>query len=945
MNLMDDSSDGLQVEELIKRGTERLKRGDAAAGLSDAQKAVELAPDNAQARALEGLCLKKLGRTAEAAEAMTAAAEAAPLDPLVQSNAAVTLRKLKGPAAALAVVERARARGIADPRMLSLEGFLRFELGKLKPALASFKEALAASPRDERSQQGLALVLRELGEPDAAHQALAERVEAGSVDAHTLVIDGWTLVDRRRYSTALKCFEQALEKVPDHAFAWHGKVACLRLLKQVSAADEALDSARKLLPDDVALLNEEGWLRLDQERLQDAHAVFARVLEIDGGNEFAIGGLARTLRLLDQRDEARATLDHVPERARESALYHSERALLALADHDAGRREDSVLAEAVEAFEAWRVHAPDDLVANAGLGLALWRQRRSGDAVAPLERAVARNPSDPRVPDIRVLLGDLHRELDETAQARAQYEQVLERDPSASHAVFRLAELLEEEGEVATAIEHFGRAADHGDVQAHLWLATHFQREGRFGLAREHWVGARRALEARRADGAELTAGEHYELGCVLLYVDGDADEAERVLRAGVEVAGRTGFEAAELWAALTCLYLSGSETRQPGGRVTHAQKAEDSYRRACAALTARGRDDPEALVRLARLHIGKEKHTEARACLRSALKLDPDDGEAHAVLGTLHGRTGRHDDAVACLKEAVRRDEHDLTLRSQLGKALFLAGYVEAAEREYRRVHAACRDHVDPLVGLGELYVKLGDERDDPDFFEQAIERLTAAIELAGCPLKSRRIEAPELATLHYVRGYARVRLYESAGVGTHEEQLPRAEKDFDQAARLDPDQHMSTRARDKIRKRLKRMSPNELPERIGPVVIASLALAVFLLTQASLIARRPTELDPGMYATLTFGALLFVLSGVSLPRLLRLKIAGMEMEKTTIERAPDPTPLRINVQALRPPGSHTAITLLNHREALKRVEPAFGLMVPVVAQYETPEFNTFNP
>jgi hypothetical protein len=45
--------------------------------------------------------------------------------------------------------------------------------------------------------------------------------------------------------------------------------------------------------------------------------------------------------------------------------------------------------------------------------------------------------------------------------------------------------------------------------------------------------------------------------------------------------------------------------------------------------------------------------------------------------------------------------------------------------------------------------------------------------------------------------------------------------------------------------------------------------------------------ELAGGYYALLTFGSLLFMVVGLYLPQILKLRVAGIELEKSSIDQA----------------------------------------------------------
>jgi tetratricopeptide (TPR) repeat protein len=919
----------------------KVAAGDPVDALPAVEQARRLSPDDGRLCSLHGLCLTKHGRFDEAKSAFDEAIELAPDDPASYLNAAVVLNDMDMRDEALEVLDQAVAAGVHDRRIWRLKGFVHMQFDDAGAAAEAFDQASALGDGDRSTLEARVWALRRLGRADDAAAVLRAGMRGDERKSDLITLDGWLRHDSEDYAGALKCFKAALARDKHDATALHGQVACLRLSRQFAAAEHAVRLALRRVPDDPALLNERAWLCLDQGRLDDAMAAFDAVLARDAGNEFALLGKARSLRLLGRYDEARDALAAVPRHRRSTARHHAEQALLGLARYDAGGAGRGALRDAARSFEAWLQHEPDDPIAHAGLGMAQWGLGHRRKAIGSLDQALAAGPDHPRALDIRLWLGDVCLELGDLKRARAEYEQGLAIDPTAARAHFRLAQLLVRSGDRAEAIDRFTRAAEGDDPYAHLWLAGYFAQEGRYDVAREHWASARGALERSRNGGAMLTPDDYYQLGCVLFYVDGELDEAERVLLEGVDVARASNADEGDLWTVLACVYLESAAVQAAGRPGSDRQRAADAAERAARALRVRvQKGHAESLVRLAELHLALEAHAEARACLDEALTHRPVPAGALSALATLHTRAGHDAKAVQCLSDAVREDGDDLTLRSRFAGALFHGRRTAEAEREYRRVLSVCPQHIESLVGLGELYSALGDEREDQEYFEQAVDRFSAAVNLVRSCEGSKRLTAPELADVLYARGYARVRLFETASGGQHDDQLRKAGNDFRHCARLDGAQHMARRADDKIQRRLKRQASQAFAERIGPILVAGLALIVFALTQASMVAQRPmSSVDGSMYATLSFGALLFVVAGLCLPRLLRLKIAGMELEQSSLERAPVPKPLGVHVQALRPPTPHRAVTILSHRAALKRVEPALAPWMSRAPQTRTPE------
>src|SRR5437016_7687392 len=120
----------------------------------------------------------------------------------------------------------------------------------------------------------------------------------------------------------------------------------------------------------------------------------------------------------------------------------------------------------------------------------------------------------------------------------------------------------------------------------------------------------------------------------------------------------------------------------------------------------------------------------------------------------------------------------------------------------------------------------------------------------------------------------------------------------DFSSALGYDSEHHKARRAKEKLEKRTRRFSPQRLAEQWGPLSIFVLSLAVFVFTQRRFVFIAPDELSAhsGYYAVLTFGALIFMVAGLYLPQILKLKVAGIQLEKSSAEQITTPSALGIS-------------------------------------------------
>jgi tetratricopeptide (TPR) repeat protein len=286
--------------------------------------------------------------------------------------------------------------------------------------------------------------------------------------------------------------------------------------------------------------------------------------------------------------------------------------------------------------------------------------------------------------------------------------------------------------------------------------------------------------------------------------------------------------------------------------------------------------------------------------------------------------------------------------------------------------VLAVAPNHVQSLIGLGELYSALGDKK-DYDRYSEAIDHFTRALEIAGIEkIRSKYLKRSEEAAVYYQLGYARVQSYESAGLRKDTKLLEQARRDFERCTDLNPSHQKARRAKEKIDKRLEYFSRDWLSQTAGPVAILVTSAVVFVLVQLaffllplfnqpSLIVSDRTlqavkkqvpeaqldnlnqiknesfkdpktlsdrvqsllpadgklaetvmqnveqvkpfenvpDMPAGYYATLTFGLLTFMVIGLYLPQILKLRVAGIELEKSGLDQAAAGTTLGISKES----------------------------------------------
>ncbi len=214
----------------------------------------------------------------------------------------------------------------------------------------------------------------------------------------------------------------------------------------------------------------------------------------------------------------------------------------------------------------------------------------------------------------------------------------------------------------------------------------------------------------------------------------------------------------------------------------------------------------------------------------------------------------------------------------------------MERSEAEYKKILGVTAFHVESHIGLGEVYTAMGDAGDG-ERYDEAISCFDRGITQGQSPYGSKRLKKKDLSAAPYSRGYAKVKLYETSKRPNDEKPLHDALDDFRKSYKNDSENHKAKRSIEKLEKRLDRFSKRSALERIGPGLVTFLSFVVFSLSQANFFFGIPgkqpgNQIDVGYYVLLTFGSLMFILAGLSLTQLLKLKVAGIELEKSAVDQ-----------------------------------------------------------
>jgi tetratricopeptide (TPR) repeat protein len=580
---------------------------------------------------------------------------------------------------------------------------------------------------------------------------------------------------------------------------------------------------------------------------------------------------------------------------------------------------------AAKAYQAILDSGTTTAEVRRGLGKSLYRLWRYGEAIAEFKEAIKIDPD----PDTYSYLGETFYQLRRFREAIENYEKAgalflaqAEQAIAAANQCVSEEKKKEAKQKLADAQEAYGEYADSCIDIGYCYLclrdydkakeslicaiqkagqyplayhavASVFWTQGNYKAAMKQWTIAKdrykKCEEQMLDEDNEWTGWLMYE-GTLLHEVFGNLSEAKRVY----DLALAIDKNLIRGWAGLTALYVERQENC-PKERNKAATCAQRAYKKAKDIIKSKNYSDVESLLMIGELDLLMEDYDSAETSLRMALQKDEEQkddprymrsAKPNADLGILYlrinqcNRTNQYQEAIKYFQAALEIDSTDLALRSNLAEAYLRDDRLEDSEKEFGRVLKIAPDHIESRIGLAGVYTALG-EAGDPDMYDAAVTEYTRALTLAATRSGSKRLTKSELAKVRYSRGYASVKSYEAFKAPSERGRLRDARADFAECFKLDEDQHKARRAVEKIDKVLPRRSPQRYLEDWGPSLILVLSFGVFLLFQWK-VFNHAQPLPPSEYITVTLGSLLLMVASCYLPQLLKLKVPGIELEKT---------------------------------------------------------------
>jgi cellulose synthase operon protein C len=531
-------------------------------------------------------------------------------------------RTLQGDARCVAQARRWLRRALRfrpmDTSAISALGDLLWDDGQLEEATELYRFAANIEGFREHLYQAWFIACRRTRRVEEAVTHLQDRfARFGSRSEQPALTLAWALRDLEQPARARQVLEEAIRLRPEDGAVLLRAASLVAGVGETADADRFLQAAR-------GKVRENDWLRASAE-LAENRLDFDTVLNISrellGREPLALDAHAGVARALARREGTTAALIELKKACAEFPHHYGLRRLVV-----DWSRENGPEAIEVAARELLRLE-PSDAWARREVAMAVIRLQRGDEALREAVEAARIEPGNSYSFSI---LGHLHRQLGQSAEARAQYQRAVALSADNGDAIVALLDLARTDTERKDQLSFIERELIRQVVTGDGLLA--YLEIARPILEPEALLRILRQAHGERPDLWHAWSALVSQLGHL-----GRLDEALALARGAAERFSHLP----QTWLDLAMIHQWRNE---PGEEIAAAERAFEmnpAWNRATLMLTS-------ALERRDRLE-------DARRVYERALSHAPRDAQLHTSHAHLLWRQRRNIDAFAALERALR--------------------------------------------------------------------------------------------------------------------------------------------------------------------------------------------------------------------------------------------------------------------------------------------------
>ncbi len=640
-----------------------------------------------------------------------------------------------------------------------LKGNLDRHDKKYNEAIEAFTKALEIIPQSPVALLHRATAKVAALDNDGALEDLKAIGKASNEDPRALYVRAVIANQKNQPTAALRYLRQVLHVLPNHRDSLVQAAQLHFKLNQHSEAENYLNRLLVIDPANEGYRRMLGAVQLADGRLDTGIGDMENV-DIDSLSDPRLLALLGTAYLKHGKiSDGTRSLERAHELAPDSIPIRTQ---LALSKMRAGR-----LPEALAELAAIRKEAPDSLFAGILQAFGFASKQNEKRALIIANELIDQQPDLAIVYNVRGYLHDIFKEPE---KATKDFETALEKDPNFHPASFNLARLAIKANDKPSARTRLRLILDESpnQPQALLFLAALFQQEGNDSEALKLWEQARAnnpdAVEPRiylarhhrqekNSTAAQSMAEEAYKLApyspaaqfeyAISKMSSGNAEDAVPVIKAMVErfpnseqalellaQAYNQSGDADALMATLVELvdrFPDGVKTRIALARLHLKNKNFDAARKLAAELIARDGEQGDGYTLQGDINFAEGAMPDALAAYDKAHELNPTT-QSLLKLYAVHQQTGGD---AKMLDEWLTDHGDDVAVRVTKAMADISAGRQSEAIFHYEKILETAPGHIIALNNLAWIFDENGDER-AIDFARRAYEAAPSRAEIA---------------------------------------------------------------------------------------------------------------------------------------------------------------------------------------------------------------------
>ena len=748
--------------------------------------------------------------------------------------------------------------------------------------IAQCKEAIVTDKNNLEAYSNWREAIKNLQEPDQALEEYRNTVQKNLDTPDAYKECGNLLLSLEKFDKAIEEYQKALNKDDKYKKAYNNLGVALDYLERYEEAIEQYKKATEI--DDKYKDAYYNWGNtLDRlERYEEAIEKYKKAIEIDRLDKDAYINWGCTLLNLERYEEAieefKMATD-INEKSKEAynnwgvALYYLERYEEAIEQYKKATEKDD---KYKDAYNNW--------------GEALNSLERYDEAIKNFD-FVIKNINDENINDEKV-------------------------DDEKVDALMGCAYALEKIKRYEDALNKYTKASECNKKHPYPihCIAALKDKQGLYNVAYHKWYDACEMYEEKTKIKYLKNKSEYFfYYGSIYQYTTlKNLSKAEEIYNLGLAINPNNtqiliNLISLTLEKSKDDCVISCEKNNEECNKTEGYYKAREYFNRAEKILNERidkRKSVSTTYFNLGKLNMAMKKNKKAEEYFTNVLsKKDDKYIDCLIYLGSIYMQDENYEKAIQSFEEAIEIDPDNLDLRSNLAEAYLMKGQTEKAEREYRVILDITDYHMDSLIGIAQTYKTMGEnakERKDlanaEIFFKEAENyqnRIVKLMQVDNVTKASEILNENEKSDFYYSKGYNEVLLYETEKAKNCHQRLRDARTDFKKVKKSTLDFYKAQRAITKIDERLN--STLGIVNEWGAWVILISSLIVFILVQLNFFAAQPIfsfitfkTLEPEYYTLITFGCLLFMIAGLYLRQITKLKVGAFELEKSTIDQNP---------------------------------------------------------